>query len=199
MFKSFEIRHFRGFDQFQLDDLKPVNIIGGLNNVGKTCLLEAMFIHAGFGNAELLVRTNFLRGLLPTATSASTAVQDFIGASFYRYETLTPFVLESTDDVGKKRKTTVTGATEWETKATSTIASEIDTGQQRMGVTLNLGKLVFEEDGTEPQEHNILLRTGKGKSTSVSNPVLSLPLFLVTSFTRTSHTFMQKMHLSTAH
>lgn len=163
MFKSFEIRHFRGFEQFRLDALKPINIIGGLNNVGKTCLLEAMFIHAGFGNAELLVRTNFLRGLLPTATSASTAVQDFIGASFYRYETITPFVLESADDVGKKRKTIVTAATEWETKVTSTIASEIDTGQQRMGLTLNLGKLVFEEDGAEPQEHNILLQTGKGQ------------------------------------
>jgi len=104
-----------------------------------------------------------LRGLLPTATSAATAVQDFIGASFYQYETITPFVLESTDDIGKKRKTTVTAATEWETKVTSTIASEIDTGQQRMGLTLNLGKLVFEEDGTEPQEHNILLQTGKGQ------------------------------------
>lgn len=163
MFKSFEIRHFRGFEQFRLDELKLVNVIGGLNNVGKTCLLEAMFIHAGFGNAELLTRTNFIRGLLPTATSASTAVQDFIGASFYQYDTITPFVLESVDDIGKKRKTTVTAATEWETKVTSTIASEIDTGQQRMGLTLNLGKLVFEEEGSEPQEYNLLLQTGRGQ------------------------------------
>jgi hypothetical protein len=122
-----------------------------------------MFIHAGFGNAELLVRTNFLRGLLPIATSPSTAVQDFIGASFYRYETITPFVLESVDDVGKKRKTTVTAATEWETKVTSTIANEKDTGQQQIGMTLNLGKLTFEEDGILPQEHNILLQTGRGQ------------------------------------
>jgi hypothetical protein len=158
MIKSFSIKHFRGFDQFELDTLKPINLIGGLNNVGKTSLLEAIFIHAGFGNAALPVHTNFIRGLLPTSTSALTAVQDFLGASFYRYEVLTPFVLESIDEVGKKRKTTVTAATQWETKVTSTIESESNLGQQRMGLTLNLGKLIFEEEGTNPQEHSILLK-----------------------------------------
>lgn len=162
MLKSFTIDHFRGYKKFALSDLKLINLVGGLNNVGKTSLLEALYIHAGFGNAELLLRTNFWRGLVPTSTTPTTAVQDFIGASFFNYETLTPIVFESVDRSGRKRQSKVLAATPWDTKVTSTIEAPVPTPselppQQRLGLTLNLAKLVFEEDESETQTHNLLL------------------------------------------
>lgn len=47
MYKSFEINNFRCFDKFALDNLEQVNLITGLNNSGKTALLEALFAHGG--------------------------------------------------------------------------------------------------------------------------------------------------------
>ncbi len=46
MYKSFSIKNFRLFKDLRLDGLKRVNLIAGVNNVGKTALLEALYIHA---------------------------------------------------------------------------------------------------------------------------------------------------------
>lgn len=48
MLKSLTIKNFKCFESLQVDDLKPVNVIVGLNNSGKTTLLEAIhFLTAG--------------------------------------------------------------------------------------------------------------------------------------------------------
>jgi AAA15 family ATPase/GTPase len=58
MYTSFEITNFRCFDHLKLDNLARVNLIAGKNNVGKTALLEALFVHCGAYNPELAVRLN---------------------------------------------------------------------------------------------------------------------------------------------
>jgi hypothetical protein len=76
MYRTFEINNFRCFDHLKLDDLARVNLIGGKNNVGKTALLEALFIHSGIYNPELALRLNAFRGIsqmrFTLAQSAST-------------------------------------------------------------------------------------------------------------------------------
>ncbi len=47
MYTSFTIENFRGFEHLELTDLKRVNLIAGKNNVGKTSLLEAIYVHYG--------------------------------------------------------------------------------------------------------------------------------------------------------
>jgi len=47
MYVSLEIRNFRCFPHLKINNLKRVNLIGGKNNVGKTALLEAVFLHGG--------------------------------------------------------------------------------------------------------------------------------------------------------
>jgi hypothetical protein len=42
-FQSIEINNFRAFKHLRLDDLKRINLIGGLNATGKTALLETLF------------------------------------------------------------------------------------------------------------------------------------------------------------
>jgi AAA15 family ATPase/GTPase len=63
MYKSFEAKNFKCFHDFKIMDLKRINLIAGKNNVGKTALLEAFFIHAGAYNPELVLRVNVFRGI----------------------------------------------------------------------------------------------------------------------------------------
>lgn len=51
---SFEIRGFRGFEYLNLDRLGRVNLFVGKNNVGKTSLLEALWVYANQGSPLVL-------------------------------------------------------------------------------------------------------------------------------------------------
>src|SRR5437879_3639981 len=48
---SLEIRNFRAFDHLQIESLGRVNLITGRNNVGKTSVLEAVYLYARGGGA----------------------------------------------------------------------------------------------------------------------------------------------------
>ncbi|MBI1280028.1 MAG: AAA family ATPase [Anaerolineaceae bacterium] len=63
MYTSFQIKNFRCFDNLKLDDLARVNLIAGKNNVGKTALLEAIFIYCGSYDLRLLMTVNNMRGI----------------------------------------------------------------------------------------------------------------------------------------
>ena len=63
MYESFEVRNFRCFRELTIAELERVNLIAGVNNVGKTALLEAMFLHCGAYNPTLALRLNAFRGI----------------------------------------------------------------------------------------------------------------------------------------
>ena len=63
MYHSFSIKNFRCFDDLTLEGLGRINLIGGKNNIGKTALLEALWIHHGSANPDLAVRVDAFRGL----------------------------------------------------------------------------------------------------------------------------------------
>lgn len=54
MLSSFEIRGFRAFDHLKLTDLGRVNLFVGKNNVGKSSLLEALWVYANQGSPNVL-------------------------------------------------------------------------------------------------------------------------------------------------
>jgi hypothetical protein len=90
MYQSFRIKNFRGFRDLALDSLERVNLIAGQNNVGKTALLEAIFLHLGPNNPELSLRVNAWRGLQALGPSA-----DEVWASlFYDLDTQAVITLE---------------------------------------------------------------------------------------------------------
>jgi len=60
---SFTLKNFRCFQYLTLEPLERVNLIAGKNNVGKTSLLEAIFIFINPTNPESLFQVNRLRGL----------------------------------------------------------------------------------------------------------------------------------------
>src|SRR4051794_3252474 len=51
MLHSFHIKNYRGFKDFKIDPLDRVNLITGSNNVGKTSLLEALYLNLAPGSA----------------------------------------------------------------------------------------------------------------------------------------------------
>ncbi len=63
MYQSFKVSNFRCFRELTIADLERVNLIAGVNNVGKTALLEALFLHCGAYNPDLTLRLNAFRGI----------------------------------------------------------------------------------------------------------------------------------------
>ena len=63
MYTSFNIENFRLFDRLSVESLGRVNLIAGENNVGKTALLEALWLHSGPNIPELCLRLSSFRGI----------------------------------------------------------------------------------------------------------------------------------------
>ena len=57
---SLEIQNFRAFEHLRIERLGRVNLITGKNNVGKSSLLEAVYLYARGGNPHIL--RELLRG-----------------------------------------------------------------------------------------------------------------------------------------
>src|SRR5712671_1514421 len=72
MIQSFSIKNYRGFNDFEFEPLERVNLVTGSNNVGKTALLEALYLNLApatafafnlnSDNQETSTRHNIFRG-----------------------------------------------------------------------------------------------------------------------------------------
>ena len=63
MYKSFMVKNFRCLADIEIEPLERINLIAGKNNVGKTALLEALWLHHGTNIPDLARRVNSFRGL----------------------------------------------------------------------------------------------------------------------------------------
>lgn len=63
MFKTLTIKNFRGIQELKIDNLNQINIFVGENGIGKTTLLEALYITINPNNTFLSFKTNFFRGI----------------------------------------------------------------------------------------------------------------------------------------
>nr|WP_315099537.1 AAA family ATPase [uncultured Fretibacterium sp.] len=62
MIRTATFKNFRGFEDFQLSDLSPVTLISGKNNVGKSSILEGIFLALDYGAADSFLALSSLRG-----------------------------------------------------------------------------------------------------------------------------------------
>jgi AAA15 family ATPase/GTPase len=61
LLKSVSINNFRGFKNLEIKDLKPVSLLIGKNNCGKTSVLEALFLLIGGNNPMLPINIYNMR------------------------------------------------------------------------------------------------------------------------------------------
>jgi hypothetical protein len=63
VYERFEVEGFRCFENLKLRDLARINLIAGVNNVGKTALLEAIFVDSGWHNPTVPLLPDIIRGI----------------------------------------------------------------------------------------------------------------------------------------
>ncbi len=66
MWQHFILKNFRCFSGLLIKDLARVNLIAGKNNVGKTALLEGMFLHQDPFNVKKIFEISRFRGFFGT-------------------------------------------------------------------------------------------------------------------------------------
>jgi hypothetical protein len=93
MFRSFTVKNFRCFRDLTIEPLERVNLIAGKNNVGKTALLEALFLHLGANRPQLPWGVNAQRGI----EQVSTDPRDVWGWLFFEKRTDQVIELTSLD------------------------------------------------------------------------------------------------------
>ncbi|MDR2405261.1 MAG: AAA family ATPase [Deltaproteobacteria bacterium] len=59
MLTKFKIQNYRCFEEFYLEGIKPITLISGNNNVGKTSLLESIHLFTEKNNQNIFRRLNF--------------------------------------------------------------------------------------------------------------------------------------------
>jgi len=87
MFKSLSIENYRGFRKLSLEPLERVNLIVGSNDVGKTALLEGIFLLIGETNLSLVTRINAFRGLTTLQGDPDSIGEWLWTPLFHRFET----------------------------------------------------------------------------------------------------------------
>jgi len=100
MFKRISIKNFRGFQDLEVSECVRFNLVVGQNNVGKTALLEAIFLHIGPKNPELSLKLPAFRGIELQEMSA----ESLWSSLFYRFSADEKIVLKSYDEKGNIQK-----------------------------------------------------------------------------------------------
>jgi hypothetical protein len=99
MYTSFEIRNFRCFRELKFDNLAQINLITGKNNVGKTALLEAAFLHGGAYNPALTLKLNAFRGIELTELTLGNWIEHPLSSFFYRFDISSDIELSGIDTI----------------------------------------------------------------------------------------------------
>lgn len=61
--KHIQVKNFKGISDLSIDDFSRINLIGGRNNVGKTSLLESLFLFHDRYNPHMFLRLHGWRGI----------------------------------------------------------------------------------------------------------------------------------------
>ena len=94
MLKNARIRNFRGLRDLEIGELSRINLIGGRNNVGKTTLLEALFILSGGANPHSVMR-GANRGIDSVSGSSDTVSEILWKPLFSELDTSGPIEISA--------------------------------------------------------------------------------------------------------
>ncbi len=101
MFTSFTVKNFRCFSELTVEPLARVNLITGANNVGKTALLEAIFVHIAPTNPRMTIQLLGARGV---QCRNKDDISEMWAWYFNEKQTGRPAQLISVDSEGARRE-----------------------------------------------------------------------------------------------
>ncbi len=95
MIKSLRLKNFKSFENLDLPEVSNITLIGGRNNVGKSSLLEAIFLFYDIGNPSMFLRHLTWRGFELTTLDADT----IIAPIFHDFHMELPLTIAVSDDI----------------------------------------------------------------------------------------------------
>jgi len=98
MIKKIELENYKGFENFTINDLERVSLIGGMNNIGKTSLLEAIFMFYDRYNINMMLSSFGWRGMPSFSSTADSLWKPL----FNNYDLSKDFVIAITDSIEKQ-------------------------------------------------------------------------------------------------
>jgi hypothetical protein len=87
MFVNFQVKNFRCFQDFTIEGLQRVNLVVGMNDTGKTALLEAIYFLLGETNLGLVLNVNSFRGIDKVAGDMNAVSEWLCKPLFYDFDT----------------------------------------------------------------------------------------------------------------
>lgn len=82
MINEAEFKNFRGYKNAKLKDCRRINLIVGENGIGKTSLLEGLFLAAG-GSVEVALRLRQWRGYEPSSVPHTIELEESLWRDFF--------------------------------------------------------------------------------------------------------------------
>jgi AAA15 family ATPase/GTPase len=147
MYKYFSIENFRGFKSFTVEPLNKINLFTGKNNVGKTALLEALWLHHGYHNPELGLRLRGFRGFDRVKRG------EILWDMFTDFDPEKTIKLTSKDQEGQQNTLEIT-IHEYPVSRVSLLGEHKSEGNGTESLTTE----TFEQETTTPVESEIRLR-----------------------------------------
>ena len=65
--ESIKVENYKGLDGLEVSEIRKINLITGVNGVGKTALLEAMWLFTGRHNPDLIFHAVVQRSVMMLA------------------------------------------------------------------------------------------------------------------------------------
>lgn len=156
MYTSFTTKNFRCFKDIIIDGLERVNLITGKNNVGKTALLEALWLYHGYQNPVLGITIDKFRGL------DTFKKDDFLRNIFFNFDPDQPILLSAVDASGNELTLHITIA--------QRSVSSVSIGNGTNGETqpdLTAAEIISQET-TEPMDPEVVYEITDASGTRVS-------------------------------
>lgn len=103
MYTSFEARNFRCFRELNIPSLERMNLVAGVNNIGKTALLEALFLHCGAYSPGLTLKLSAFRGVEQMKVELGPGVETPWDSLFHQFDISKTIELAGENTVSGRR------------------------------------------------------------------------------------------------